>query len=103
MLLEVAATFSPGVKYGGMPDPSIHQFDDIEVDLRKGTLTKSGQVVPLEPKAFNVLVYLIENRERLISKSELLDAIWRETFVTENAMTRLIAQLRRALGDDVKE
>jgi DNA-binding winged helix-turn-helix (wHTH) protein/tetratricopeptide (TPR) repeat protein len=82
---------------------SIFRFDNFEIDLQKGAVTKSGQAISLEPKAFRVLVHLIENRERLIEKSELLDAVWKETFVTENAMTRLIAQLRRALGDDAKQ
>jgi DNA-binding winged helix-turn-helix (wHTH) protein len=49
-----------------------------------------------------VLLFLIENQGRLIEKSELLDAVWQDTHVTENALTREIAQLRRLLGDDPK-
>ena len=57
----------------------------------------------LEPKALEVLLFLIERRERLVLKEELLDGVWRDTFVTPNALTRVIAQLRKALGDDAQE
>src|SRR6185503_18625894 len=75
----------------------------VQVDLGSFRVLKAGTVLALEPKAFEVLVYLIQNRERLIEKNELIDAVWKETFVTPNAMTRVIAQLRKALGDDARE
>src|SRR5688500_20317530 len=50
-----------------------------------------------------VLHYLVENRGRLVSKEELIQAVWGETFVTDNALTRVIAQLRKALGDSAKQ
>ena len=81
----------------------IYQFDDVRVDLETFEVIKADCVVHLEPKAFEVLVFLIENHGRLIEKQELLDAVWKEAFVTENAMTRVIAQLRKALGDDSKQ
>ena len=81
----------------------IYQFDDVSVDLEKFEVIKADSRVRLEPKAFEVLVFLIENRRRLVEKKELLDAVWKDAFVTENAMTRVIAQLRKALGDDSKD
>lgn len=66
-------------------------------------VTKAGRPVPLEPKAFEVLRFLLENPGRLIGKSELLDRVWPDTAVTESAMTRVIADLRRALGDTARE
>src|SRR4030095_9327996 len=81
----------------------IYQFDDVSVDLERFEAIKSDSRVRLEPKAFAALVFLIENRGRLVEKKELLDAVWKDAVVTENAMTRVIAQLRRALGDDSKE
>ncbi len=57
----------------------------------------------LEPKAFEVLLFLLENPGRLIGKRELLDRVWPDTVVTESAMTRVIADLRRALGDAARE
>ncbi|MBI4747278.1 MAG: PD40 domain-containing protein [Acidobacteria bacterium] len=81
----------------------MYQFDDVQVQVEKFRVYKAGQVVSLEPKAFEVLLFLLENQGRLIEKNELLDAVWKDSFVTQNAMTRVIAQLRKALGDDPKE
>src|SRR5262245_78071 len=64
---------------------------------------RGGQEVALEPKAFDVLRFLIEHRDRLVTKDELLDHVWRDTFVTPNALTRAVAQLRKALGDEARE
>ncbi|MGH9719114.1 MAG: winged helix-turn-helix domain-containing protein [Bryobacteraceae bacterium] len=59
--------------------------------------------MPLEPKSFRVLLFLIENRGRVVTKEELMKAVWRDSFVTDNALTRTVAQLRKALGDHVKQ
>ncbi len=83
--------------------PLVYQFDDVRVDVRDFKILKAGQPLSLEPKAFEVLVFLIRHSQRLVEKNELLDAVWKETFVTPNALTRVIAHLRRALGDDTKE
>lgn len=83
--------------------PLIYQFDDVQVDLRTFRVLKAGSALALEPKAFEVLVFLMNHRERVIEKGELLDAVWKESFVTPNAMTRVIAQLRKTLGDDARE
>ncbi|MFI5180832.1 MAG: winged helix-turn-helix domain-containing protein [Thermoanaerobaculia bacterium] len=66
-------------------------------------MTKAGKPVPLEPKAFEVLRFLLENPGRLVEKKELLDRVWPDTVVTESAMTRVIADLRKALGDAARE
>jgi Tol biopolymer transport system component/DNA-binding winged helix-turn-helix (wHTH) protein len=83
--------------------PVCYHFDNMRVDPQTHKAWRAGQPLPLEPKAFAVLVYLLAHRERLVEKEELLTAVWPETFVTPNALTRVIAQLRKALGDDVKE
>lgn len=85
------------------PKPLIYQFDDVRVDLETFAVLKGSDAVHLEPKAFEALVFFITNRGRLIEKQELLNAVWKDAFVTENAMTRIIAQLRKALGDDRKQ
>jgi len=77
-------------------------FDDVEVEPQTLNILKAGREIEIEPKAFKVLLFLIENRGRLIEKNELLDAIWTDSHVTENALTREIAQLRKLLGDDPK-
>ena len=83
--------------------PLCYQFDDVLVDPQAFKAWRGGAQLPLEPKAFETLVFLINNRGRLVEKNELLDTIWKDTFVTPNALTRVIASLRRALGDDAKE
>jgi DNA-binding winged helix-turn-helix (wHTH) protein/TolB-like protein len=80
----------------------IFSFDDIRVDPRTGEVVKAGRVVQLEPKAFKLLVFLIENRDRLVEKEEILDALWKDINVTENALASAIAKLRRSLGDNSK-
>ncbi|HMV83834.1 MAG TPA: winged helix-turn-helix domain-containing protein, partial [Blastocatellia bacterium] len=80
-----------------------YQFDDVRVDPQGFKVWRAGQPLPLEPKALAVLVFLLSNRDRLVEKQELLDEVWKDTFVTPNALTRVIAQLRKTLGDDAKE
>jgi len=80
-----------------------YQFADVSVDLDRVVVTRNGAPVELEPKAFDVLRHLLEHADRLVTKEELLDTVWGETFVTPNVLTRAIAQLRRALGDDARE
>src|SRR4051812_23242000 len=77
----------------------VFRFDNVNVDAVEFRVSKDGEQVILEPKAFQVLIFLLENRGRLIPKDELLDAVWADSFVTPNALTRVVAQLRRALGD----
>lgn len=87
-----------------MDDKShIYQFDNVRVEAQGFRLWKADAPVSIEPKAFQVLLFLLENRGRLVEKRELLDAVWKETFVTENALTREIAQLRKALGENARD
>src|SRR5262245_27714975 len=80
-----------------------YQFDDVAVGLRTFSVSKGGAVVGLEPKAFQELVFLIENRDRVVEKDDLLNAVWKDAFVTPNTLTRVIAQLRKGLQDDAKD
>jgi DNA-binding winged helix-turn-helix (wHTH) protein/Tfp pilus assembly protein PilF len=77
-----------------------YHFDDVVVDCERFEIEKSGEVKKLTPRAFSLLLYLIENRDRVVEKSELFDKIWHERFVTDNALTRTVADIRRVLGDD---
>src|SRR5687768_673727 len=80
-----------------------YSFGTTCVDASRMSLTRDGVAVSLEPKAMDVLLYLLAHRDRLVTKDELLDAVWKDTFVTPNALTRAIAQVRKALGDDAHE
>lgn len=86
-----------------MTKGEIYGFGDVRVDAGRMTASRGGEAIPLEPKAFDLLVYLIEHRNRLVTKDELLDGLWPGTFVTPNVLTRAVAQLRKGLGDDAHE
>lgn len=78
------------------------RFDEVRVEPGSFRVWKGERIVALEPKAFEVLLFLLRNRGRLVRKTELLDAVWGDAFVTENALTREIALLRKALGDEAR-
>ena len=81
----------------------IFQFDRFEVDPASFRLLRDGIAVSIEPKALELLIFMLRNRGRLLAKQELLEAVWRNSTVTENALAREIALLRRVLGDSIKE
>ena len=83
-----------------MTEPRTCEFGDVYVDFSRMSVKRSGVPIDLEPKVFDVLRFLIVRRDRLVTKEELLDNVWAGTFVAPNALTRAIAQLRKALGDD---
>ncbi|MCP4277881.1 MAG: transcriptional regulator, partial [Gammaproteobacteria bacterium] len=77
----------------------IYRFDDFELDLARIELRKSGKPLAIEPQVFAVLRLLIENRERMVSKDEILEQVWNGRVVSESAMSSRIKSLRRLLGD----
>ena len=81
----------------------IYRFDRFQADDSAFRLTADGLPVALEPKTLRLLLYLIQNRGRLVRKQELLDAVWHDTAVSENALTRSIGVLRKALDEDSRE
>lgn len=81
---------------------TIYQFEDVRVDVKRLKVQRGEQLLELEPKALRVLVHLIENRDRVVPKDELMAEIWPGTFVTDNAVTRVIAQIRKQLGDSAR-
>lgn len=76
------------------------RFDEYELDLNAIELRRGGQVVPMEPQVFDVLSYLVAERDRVVPKTELLDNIWGDRFVSESALTSRIKSARQAVGDD---
>jgi DNA-binding winged helix-turn-helix (wHTH) protein len=66
-------------------------------------LTGGGRVVPLIPRYFDLLVLLIEQRDRALGKQEIFDRVWPDVVVSESALTQAIRVIRRALGDDPRE
>src|SRR5215831_8921192 len=82
---------------------SVFRFSDVEVHEGELRILRNGDVLPVEPKAFRVLLHLLRNPGRLVPKDELIQAGWGDTAVTDNSLTRNIALLRRLLGDDPRE
>jgi pimeloyl-ACP methyl ester carboxylesterase/DNA-binding winged helix-turn-helix (wHTH) protein len=76
------------------------RIGDIELDVERRELRVGGRVVAVEPQVFEVLAYLVQHRDRVVSKEELLDNIWGDRFVSESALTSRIKAARRAIGDD---
>lgn len=79
---------------------SIIAFDDFELDLARFELRRSGVPVTTQRQVFDLLVYLVRARGRVVTKEELLDNVWGTRFVTESALTTQIKSARRALGDN---
>jgi len=71
--------------------------DGCRLDPDLYELTRHGERVPLEPQAFDVLVFLVDHRDRVVSTEDLMDSIWGGRFVTEAAVTSRSKQVRRAL------
>jgi TolB-like protein/cytochrome c-type biogenesis protein CcmH/NrfG len=84
-----------------MPDVAkkVLSFEAFTLDLRRGSLCRGECEVELRAKSFEALRYLVENAGRLISKDELIRAIWGDVNVTDESLTRCISDVRLALGD----
>ena len=75
----------------------LYRFYDYMLDPASRELRHGPHRLALEPKVFQVLLYLLEHRDRLVPKAELLEQCWPETFVSESALTRCLARLRKAV------
>ena len=74
-------------------------FGRYVLDLRRGSLLLEGREITLRPKTFGVLRFLVEHPDRLVSKEELLEAVWPNLVVTDDTLVQSIGELRRALGE----
>lgn len=75
-------------------------FDHFELDERLYELRAAGKPVPVQPKVFDLLVYLVRRGDRAVTKTELLEVLWPEVDVGETALTQAVLSARKALGDD---
>lgn len=80
---------------------AIH-FAPFRLHLRQARLLNGDSPVPLRPKTFAVLVYLAQHRGELVTKRDLLDAVWKDIAVTDDMPRISVRELRRALGDDAR-
>ena len=80
-----------------------YRFRDCEFDLDTRRLTRGGKPVQMEPRVFELLAFLIQERHRAVDKDAIQDAVWKTMVVSETALTRAIMKARRAVGDDADE
>jgi len=79
---------------------NLYNFGQFVLYPGRRTLSRAESPVFLTPKAFDVLTFLVQNPNRLVTKDELLQAVWGDTFVEEGNLKQYISHLRKALGDD---
>jgi DNA-binding winged helix-turn-helix (wHTH) protein/tetratricopeptide (TPR) repeat protein len=80
-----------------------YRFGDCELDDRRYELRRDGVPCHLEPQVYEVLVYLVRNRDRVVTRNELLDEIWGSRFVTDSALASRVKAARRAVGDNGRD
>ncbi|MDX1500212.1 MAG: winged helix-turn-helix domain-containing protein [Woeseiaceae bacterium] len=76
-----------------------YRFDGFTLDLNRRGLYRDGVEVRIRPRSLDVLCYLVERRGRLVSREELMEALWQGSVVTEDAITQCLIDIRRAIGD----
>ena len=76
------------------------RFGDFEIDAARQELRQAGAPVHIEPQVFDLLVYLVQHRDRIVSKDELIETIWHGRVISEAALSSRISAARRALGDN---
>src|SRR5712672_2640705 len=82
---------------------NLYRFGQFMLDPSRRTLSRANSPVSLTPKAFDVLLFLAQNPNRLVTKEELLQAVWGDTFVEEGNLTQYISHLRKALDDNSED
>src|SRR5215471_5279857 len=78
---------------------NFYEFGPFRVDTGQRVLWREGEIVPLTPKAFDLLLALVENGGRVLTKEELLQRVWPDSFVEEANLSHNIYKLREALGE----
>jgi len=85
-----------------MASREVFHFDEFALDVGERRLLRGAETVRLSPKAYDVLVLLVRQSGRLVTKDELLAQVWPESFVEEGILNVHVAALRKALGDDTR-
>ena len=82
-----------------IPSSGLYEFGPFRLDVDQRVFTRSGQVLPLAPKTFDLLVLMLQRPGHAFSKQELMSALWPDTFVEEANLSFQVSALRKALGD----
>jgi DNA-binding winged helix-turn-helix (wHTH) protein len=81
----------------------LYAFGPFRVDPEKQLLLRGNDPVPLTPKAFQVLLVLLRRGQDVVTKDDLMKAVWPDTFVEEGNLSRTVFMLRKALGDSAQD
>ncbi len=84
-------------------NPLSYRFGEFTLDTGRGSVFKAGSEIKLRPKVFETLKYLVEHAGRLIGKKELMQAVWPDSFVTDDSLVQCTLELRRALDDGTQQ
>ncbi len=85
------------MKHGGK---QIYCFGEIQVNLLQQSVTCRGEELHLRQRPFEVLVYFLQNRDRLVTKEELIENVWKVSAITDDALVKSVVEIRKAIGDD---
>src|SRR5262244_2336019 len=77
----------------------LYSFEDFSLDTARRELRRGGALIALQPQVFDLLEYVIRNRERVVSKDDLLTVVWNGRLVSESTLNTRINAARTALGD----
>lgn len=86
-----------------MSPEQTYQFGPFQLNLAAGRLARGGQEIRLRPKAFQLLCHLVENGGRLVTKEELIEALWPRTFASDDSLVQVLSDIRQALGTESQQ
>src|SRR5262249_34990106 len=81
----------------------LYEFGPFRVDAQREILLRAGEPVPLTPKTFQILLVLVRHSQQVVTKDDLMKAVWPDTFVEEANLSRNIFMLRKALGESPQD
>lgn len=99
--MSTANQFRPALQ--GPNSPPSYEFGPFVLDTLQHALLKEGKPVALTPKTYDTLLVLVQNRGRMLSKEELMKALWPDSFVEESNLTQQVSMIRKALGESASE
>jgi TolB-like protein len=79
------------------------RFAEYEIDVARQELRRGNDLIPIEPQVFDLLVYLVRNRNRIVSREELIDAVWKGRVISEATLSSRVSAVRRVIGDSGNE
>jgi DNA-binding winged helix-turn-helix (wHTH) protein len=82
---------------------TIYEFGPFRIDMERYLLLRDNEPIPLSPKVFETLLFLVENRGRVGKKDEIINSVWPDTFVEESNLAQNVFLLRKALGEEKNE